>query len=85
MCTHYISFCQRWGSIRALSLTVYSMLCDGVLAFIKAYRLKGNNSTLKSKVAERFDASLVADAKKKKTGSPVMHFDTCWLVLSCAA
>ena len=41
------------------------MLCDGVLAFIKAYRLKGDNSSLKSKVAERFDASLVADAKKK--------------------
>ena len=41
------------------------MLCDGVLAFIKAYRLKGDNFSLKSKVAERFDASLVADAKKK--------------------
>ncbi len=41
------------------------MLTDPVLAFIKAYRLRGDNDGLKGAVADHFDTAAVADAKKK--------------------
>lgn len=41
------------------------MLVDPVLAFIKAFRLRGDSDGLRQSVTERFDTSSLVDAKKR--------------------
>ena len=45
--------------------TNYPLLVDHVLSFIKAYRLKGDNDSLRSVVKERFSSESVETAKKR--------------------
>ena len=41
------------------------MIVDPILAFIKAYRLKGDNQSLKKVISDRFDFSALEEAKRK--------------------
>ncbi len=44
------------------------MIVDPILAFIKAYRLKGDNESLKKVISDRFDISALEEAKRKLWG-----------------
>lgn len=48
---------------------VSTMLCDPVLAFIKAYRLRGSAESLKHAALAKFDSALMCKAKKGLWGS----------------
>ena len=50
----------------ALSVKLFSsvMLCDPVLAFIKAFRLRGSSSNLKLAALSKFDSVVMSKAKK---------------------
>ena len=51
-------------SLPLLAAVVTGMLCDPVLAFVKAFRLRGSVDSLKRSALSKFDATLMLKAKK---------------------
>ena len=51
-------------STQSLSTTNHCLLINSVLCFIKAFRLKGDNHSLKRLVSEHFSSNAVLEAKR---------------------